>query len=143
MAGDEFFQVFACFGNVFPQGFRGQLGIFRPAGGQELAVRPAGSVQVTRKDQVETGIAVTVDIQGLQEGEHERTIGGGVKRGVKTPVPLAPGLHFGILLEGLFLMNKDIFRALKILLPHVRDCVTQHIAFENGACFEHLHDLVG
>jgi hypothetical protein len=67
MTGDEFFQVFACFGNVLPQGFRGQLWIFRLASGQQLAVRPAGSVQVSRKDEVEAGVAVTVDIQGLQK----------------------------------------------------------------------------
>lgn len=140
---DEFFQVFASFRDVFPQSSGSDLRIFRLAGSEKFAVRLAGPVEVAGKDKMETSVAVTVDVQRLQEREHERTIGGSVEGGMKAPVPLAPGLHFGILLEGLLVLNEDVFRTLKILLLHVRDGVTQHIAFENGTRFEHLHDLVG
>ena len=106
-------------------------------------MRPAGTVEVARKDKMKASVAVTVNVQGLQKREHEWTIGGRVERGVKTPVPLAPGLHFRIFLQGLLVLNKDVFRSLEILFLHVRDRMTQHIAFENSARFEHLHDLVG
>jgi len=143
MAGDEFFQILASFGYVFPQSLGGHLGIFRLAGSKKLAMRPAGPVEVTGKDEVKTGVTVTVNVQGLQKREHEWTIGGGIEGGMKTPVPLAPRLHFRIFLQGLFVLNEDILGALEILFPHVGNRMTQHIAFENGARFEHLHDLVG
>ena len=62
---------------------------------------------------------------------------------METPVPPAPGLYFRILLQRLFVLNKDVFRLLEILFLHVGNRMTQHVAFEDGACLEHLHDLVG
>jgi len=62
---------------------------------------------------------------------------------METPVPLAPGLHFRILLQRLLVLNKDVFCLLEILFLHVRNRMTQHVAFEDGASLEHLHDLVG
>jgi len=143
MALDEFFQVLTCLGNMFPQCGSSYFGIFPLACRKKLAVGLAGPVEITREDEVKTRVAVTVDVQSLQKREHERTIGGSVEGGMKTPVPLAPGLHFGIFLKGLFVLNQDILRTLKVLLLYVGDGLTQHIAFENSACFEHLHDLVG
>src|SRR5579859_4811079 len=105
MALDEFFQVLARVDNMFPQSSGSNLRIFRLAGCEEFAVRLAGSVVVAGKDKMETGVAVAIDVQSLQEREHERTIGGSVEGGMKTPVPLAPGLHFGILLERLLVRS--------------------------------------
>lgn len=62
MAGDEFFQVFARFRDVFPQSLRSQFGIFCPAGSEKFAVRPASPMQVTGKNEVETSVTVTVNI---------------------------------------------------------------------------------
>jgi hypothetical protein len=143
MALDKFLQVLTCLGNVLPESSGSYFRILRLTGSQKFAMRLAGAVEITGKDKVETSVTVTVDVQGLQEREHERTIGGSVESGMKTPVPLAPGLHFGILPEGLLVMYEDVFRALEILFLHVRDRVTEHAAFENGARFEHLHDLFG
>lgn len=143
MARDEFFQIFAGFRDVLPQSFGGQLGIFRFADSEQFPVRAAGTVEVARKDEMETSVTITVDVQGLQKGKHEWTIGGSVESGMETPVPLAPGLHFGILLQRLLVLNEDVFRLLKILFLHVRNRMTQHVAFEHGASLEHLHDLVG
>ena len=142
MARDEFFQILASFRDVFPQSFGGQLGIFSFADSEKFPVRAAGAVEVARKDEVETSIAIAVDVQGFQKRKHEWTIGGGVESGMETPVPLAPGLHFRILLERLLVLNKDVFRLLEILFLHVRNRMTQHVAFEHGASLEHLHDFV-
>src|SRR5579859_8445 len=143
MALDKFLQVFTRVDNMFPQSNGSYFRIFRLAGCEKFAVRLAGPVEVAGKDKMETSVAVAIDVQSLQEREHERAIGGSVEGGMKTPVPLAPGLHFGILLERLLVLNQDVFRTLEILLLYIRDGVTEHIAFENGARFEHLHDLVG
>ena len=67
MARNEFFQIFAGFRDVFPHSFRGQLGIFSFADGEKFPVRASGTVEVARKDEVETSIAITVDVQGLQK----------------------------------------------------------------------------
>ena len=62
---------------------------------------------------------------------------------MEAPVPPAPGLHFRILLQRLLVLNEDIFRLLEILFLHVRNRMTQHVAFEHGASLEHLHNLIG
>lgn len=143
MARDEFFQILAGFRDVFPQSFGGQLGIFFFADSEKFPVRAAGAVEVARKDEVETSVAITVDVQCLQKGKHEWAIGGSIESGMETPVPLAPGLHFRILLQRLLILNEDVFRFLEILLLHVRNRMTQHVAFKDGASLEHLHDLIG
>ena len=56
-------------------------------------MRLASAVQVTRKDQVETSVAVAVDVEFFQERHHDRTIGRLIERGMETPVPPSPGLH--------------------------------------------------
>jgi hypothetical protein len=143
MARDEFFQIFAGFRDVLPQGFGGQLGIFSFADSEKFPVGAAGTVEVPRKDEVETSVTIAVNVQGLQEGKHEWTIGGGVESGMETPVPPSPGLHFRILLQRLLVLNEDVFRLLEILFLHVRNRMAQHVAFEHGARLKHLHDLVG
>ena len=65
MARDEFFQIFASFRDVFPQSFGGQLGIFLFADSEKLPVRAAGAVEVARKDEMETSVAIAVDVQGF------------------------------------------------------------------------------
>jgi len=67
MSRNEFFQIFAGFRDVFPQSFRGQLGIFSFADSEKFPVRAAGKVEVARKDEMKTSIAITVDVQGLQK----------------------------------------------------------------------------
>src|SRR5437879_6758463 len=141
MALDEFLQVFAGVRNMFPQSGRGQFGIFRPADIQKFAVRLAGAVQVTREDQVETSVAVTVDVKFLQERQHDRTIGGRIECGMETPVPPAPGLHLRIILKRLFVLAKDVFSALELIFLHIRDRAAQHVALQNRARYKPLHDL--
>ncbi len=74
---------------------------------------PAGCI--SRKYKVKTSVAIAVDVQRLQKCQHHRTIGRSVTRGMKTPVPLAPGFHFGIPLQRLLVLYEGVFRAVKIL----------------------------
>jgi len=66
MAFDEFFQIFTGVRYMFPQSRHGYIRIFRFADVEKLAVGRAGAVQVTRKDQVETSVAVAVEVEFLQ-----------------------------------------------------------------------------
>src|SRR6266700_6165582 len=99
-------------------------------------------MQIARKDQVETGVAVAVDVEFLQERKHDRTIGGLIECGMETPVPPAPGLHIRIILQRLFVMTKDVCSALKLVFLHVCARAAQHVALQDRARFEQLHDLV-
>ena len=65
MTRNEFFQILPSFRDVFPQSFGGQLGIFPFADSEKFPVRAAGTVEVARKDEVETSVAITVDVQGF------------------------------------------------------------------------------
>jgi len=67
MALDEFLQVLARVDNMFPQSSGSYFRIFRLAGSEEFAVRLAGPVVVAGKDKMETGVAVAIDVQSLQE----------------------------------------------------------------------------
>src|SRR5881398_2702015 len=105
-------------------------------------MRLASAVQVTRKDQVETSVAVAVDVEFFQERHHDRTIGRLIERGMETPVPPAPGLHVRIILQRLFVKTKDVRGVLQIFFLHVSDRAAQHVALQDRARFEQLHDLV-
>lgn len=59
---DKLLQVLAGFRNVLPQGRYAYFGVFRPAGIEQFSVRLAGTVQVTGEHQVESGVAITIDI---------------------------------------------------------------------------------
>src|SRR6266513_106733 len=139
---DEFPQVFAGVCNMFPQSCCRQFRILRFADIEYLAVSLAGAVQVTRDDKVQTSIAIAVDVEFLQKRHHNRTIGGGVERGMETPVPSTPRLYLRIVLKRLFVMPKNIFSTLKIFFLHVSNRAAQHITFQNGPRFEQLHDLI-
>ena len=60
----------------FQESGRGQFGIFRFADIEEFAVGLAGPVQIRLQDQLDTSVPVTVHVPFLQEGKHDRTIGG-------------------------------------------------------------------
>ena len=142
MALDKFLQVLAGVRYMFPQRRNGQIRVFRLADIEKLAVRLAGAVQVTREDQMETGVTVAVDVEFFQERQHDGTIGGLIECGMETPVPPAPGLHIRIILQRLFVLTKDVCSALKIFFLHVCDRAAQHVALQDRARFEQLHDLV-
>src|SRR5438552_2045379 len=60
---------------------------------------------------------------------------------METPVPPAPGLYLRIILKRLFVLAKDVFSALELIFLHVRDRAAQHVALQDRARFEQLHDL--
>src|SRR5207302_1328849 len=102
----------------------------------------ASAMQVTREDQVETSVAVGVDVEFFQERHHDRTIGRLIERGMETPVPPSPGLHVRIILQRLFVKTKDFCCVLEIFFLHVSDRAAQPVALQDRARFEQLHDLV-
>ena len=143
VAVNEFFQIFAGVGDVFPQRRGRDVGILGPAGVEQFVMRFAGHVQIASENQMEAGVAVAIVVQSLQEGEHHGTIRGRVKRGVESPVPLAPGFHVGIILERFLVLLENFFGGLKILFGEIRDRLTKHVAFQHRARFKQLHDFFG
>src|SRR5277367_3645147 len=100
VALNEFFQVFAGGGDVFPQGVGCEIGIFGAARVEEFMMSFAGEVQVAGENEMQASVAVAVVVQSLEERKHHGAVGGRVKRGMKSPIPLAPGFHVGVVVEG-------------------------------------------
>jgi len=84
---------------VFPEGFGREIGIFGAARVEEFVVGFSCQVQVAGENEMQTRVAVAIIVQSLEESEHHGAIGGRVKRGMKSPIPLAPGFHVGVVCE--------------------------------------------
>ena len=128
---------------MFPEGFGCEIGIIGAAGVQEFVVSFAGEMQIARKNQMQARVAVAIIVEGLEKREHYRAIRGGVQRGMKRPVPLAPRFHVGVVFERFLEMPENFFSGLKIFFGEIGDGLAEHVAFQDRACFEELHNFVG
>lgn len=142
-ACDEFLQVLAGIHNVTPQSIARDLGIARPASVYQLAVRIARQMQIAREHEMESRVAIAIMIQRFDETHHHRAVRGAVKRRVKQPVPVAPGLRLRFVFKRLLELTQDFLSAPEILLLQVRNCLAQHVAFEDGSRLEQFADFFG
>jgi len=143
VALDKFFQVFTGGGDVLPEGVGGDVRILGAAGVQKFVMGFAGDVQIAGEDQMQARVAIAIIVQGFEDGEHHRAIRGRVERGVERPVPLAPGFHVGVVFERFLEMLENFCGGLKIFFGEIGDGLAEHVAFQDRASFEQLHNFVG
>jgi hypothetical protein len=143
VALDEFLQVRAGGSDVLPKGVGGDVGIFRAARVEEFVVGFSGHVQFAGEHQMEARVAIAVIVQSLEEREHHGAIRGGIERGMERPIPLAPGFNVGIIFERFLELLKNLFSSLKIFFGEIGDGLAEHVAFQDRARFEELHNFVG
>ena len=140
---DEFLQIFAGFRDVLPQSGGGPLRVLGFAYIQKLPVGLARTVLVTRKYQMQAGIAVAITVQRFEKRQHHRPIGRSIQRGMKAPIPAAPGLYLLIVFQRFFVVLQNIFGNLEIFRLHVRDSAAEHVALQDRASLKHLLNFVG
>src|SRR5271170_3061775 len=62
---------------------------------------------------------------------------------MERPVPLAPGFHIGIVFERFLEKPENFFSGLKIFFCEIGYGLAEHVALEDRARFEELHNFVG